>query len=75
MLLWELTFEKVPYEGMEIDTIIDFVINGNREEIRFDLASPEIANIQKGLEKIIREGKSSLYKILFYSILYLNVFL
>ena len=64
MLLRELAFEREPYEDLEIDDdedtkvkISDFVINGGREEFHFGSASSEIANIQKGLERIITEGK------------------
>jgi hypothetical protein len=57
MLLWELAFEKKPYENKEIDQISDYVIGGGREEIDFGLASPEIEKVQKGFEKIIRAGK------------------
>jgi len=72
MFLWELTFEREPYEDLEIDddeeTIVkisDFVTNGGREEFRFGPASPEIANIQKGFEKIITEGNLLSCKNLF----------
>ena len=57
MTLWELAFERKPYEGREIDKISDFVIDGNREDIQFGLASPEIDNIQKYFEKVIKAGK------------------
>ncbi|RIA93910.1 kinase-like domain-containing protein [Glomus cerebriforme] len=54
MLLWELAFEKRPYENKEDKDIESFVIKGGREEILFDSASPETTKIQKGFEKIIR---------------------
>ncbi|RIA89380.1 kinase-like domain-containing protein [Glomus cerebriforme] len=59
MLLWELIFEQHPYEAkLKVDKISVFVINGGREDIYFDLASPEIAIIQDGIENIIREAWS-----------------
>jgi hypothetical protein len=59
MLLWELTFERKPYENMDLKKISNYVINGGREKIQFNLASPDSldAKIQKGFEEIIREGK------------------
>ena len=67
MLLWELAFERKPYESMDIEKISDHVISGGREEIRFDQSglappAPSDAEIQKGFEKIIRGGKLLLYK-------------
>ena len=57
MLLWELAFEKEPYEGkIEIDKVSDYVIGGGREEINFSFATPEVEKIQKGYEKIIKDG-------------------
>ncbi|GBC02944.1 hypothetical protein RclHR1_00490030 [Rhizophagus clarus] len=61
MLLWELTFEKKPYEDLNLEKIPNYVINGGREKFQFDqigLASPDSldAEIQKGFEKIIREA-------------------
>ncbi|CAB5361312.1 unnamed protein product [Rhizophagus irregularis] len=61
MLLWELTFERKPYENMDLEKISNYVINGGREKIQFEqigLASPNSpdAKIQKGFEEIIREA-------------------
>jgi hypothetical protein len=57
MLLWELIFERKPYLDMNYIEVEEFVTKGGREKIQFDFVSPEINNIQKGLEKIIKEGK------------------
>ncbi|PKC64841.1 HCP-like protein [Rhizophagus irregularis] len=60
MLLWELTFERKPYEDMELEDILDHVISGEREKIQFEnsLALPDSsdAKIQKGFEEIIKEA-------------------
>jgi hypothetical protein len=63
MLLWELVFERKPYEDMDFEKISEYVISGGREKIQFDkidLALPGSSDtkIQKGFEEIIREGKS-----------------
>ncbi|RIA93093.1 kinase-like domain-containing protein [Glomus cerebriforme] len=42
MLLWELTFEKIPYEGWEEERIMSHVIKGGRERITFGTSIPEI---------------------------------
>ncbi|RIA93087.1 kinase-like domain-containing protein [Glomus cerebriforme] len=42
MLLWELTFEKIPYKGWEVERIMDHVIKGGRERIKFGTSIPEI---------------------------------
>ncbi|RHZ75869.1 hypothetical protein Glove_209g135 [Diversispora epigaea] len=53
MLLWELVFEKIPYEKWDIFKIKDHVLAGNREKITFGKAEPDVRKIQKGLAKII----------------------
>lgn len=35
MLLWELGYEKLPYEGWSIERISDHVLNGKREKLLF----------------------------------------
>jgi hypothetical protein len=60
MLLWELTFEKIPYQGWDMDKIQDHVLKGKRERITFGDANERESEIQKGLEYAIREG---MYKI------------
>ncbi|GBB95587.1 hypothetical protein RclHR1_02570021 [Rhizophagus clarus] len=47
MLLWELTFEKIPYQGWEIDRIKKHVIKGHREKILFKVSTPENQKIKK----------------------------
>ena len=57
MLLWELTFEKIPYQGWDIERIETHVKNGKREKITFGPAANERElEIQKGLEYVIKEG-------------------
>ncbi|RHZ75819.1 hypothetical protein Glove_209g128 [Diversispora epigaea] len=53
MLLWELVFEKIPYEKWDILKIKEHVLAGNREKITFGKAEPDVRNIQKGLAEII----------------------
>ncbi|CAG8492400.1 11671_t:CDS:2 [Dentiscutata erythropus] len=54
MLLWELTFEKIPYEDISnINQIKKNVTNGIRERINFGLTTPEHQRIQNGLKEII----------------------
>ncbi|GBB84099.1 hypothetical protein RclHR1_10730002 [Rhizophagus clarus] len=57
MLLWELTFEKTPYQGWDIDKIQKHVIQGKREKITFGPAANERElDIQQGLEYVIKEA-------------------
>jgi len=61
MLLWELTFEKIPYQGWEPKRVEDHVKVGKREKITFGCAVNEReSEIQKVLEKVIREGNHKL---------------
>ncbi|CAG8524695.1 9003_t:CDS:2 [Gigaspora margarita] len=54
MLLWELTFEKIPYEDISnINQIKENVTNGIRERINFGPTTPEHQRIQNGLKEII----------------------
>ncbi|RIA88669.1 kinase-like domain-containing protein [Glomus cerebriforme] len=53
VLLWELAFEKVPYESLEVDQIKDFVIKGGREVIKFGDSTPEISKLQEEYKRII----------------------
>ncbi|CAG8626545.1 10003_t:CDS:2, partial [Diversispora eburnea] len=53
MLLWELVFEKIPYEKWNIMQIKEHVLAGNREKITWGKASPDVEKLQKGLAKII----------------------
>jgi hypothetical protein len=57
MLLWELAFERIPYEKWNMDEIIEHVTSGKREIIRFGKSDIcEIAKIQEGYAKIIKGG-------------------
>jgi hypothetical protein len=57
MLLWELTFEKIPYQGWDMDKVQSHVTQGKREKITFGPAANERElDIQNGLEYVIREG-------------------
>ncbi|RIA93091.1 kinase-like domain-containing protein [Glomus cerebriforme] len=42
MLLWELTFEKIPYKGWEGEKVMKHVKKGGRERITFGTSIPEI---------------------------------
>ncbi|RIA88664.1 kinase-like domain-containing protein [Glomus cerebriforme] len=53
VLLWELAFEKVPYESLKVDQIKDFVIKGGREVIKFGDSTPEISKLQEEYKRII----------------------
>ncbi|CAG8545756.1 10878_t:CDS:2 [Diversispora eburnea] len=53
MLLWELVFEKIPYEKWDILKIKEHVLAGNREIITWGKAPPDVQKLQKGLAKII----------------------
>ncbi|CAG8545691.1 10875_t:CDS:2 [Diversispora eburnea] len=53
MLLWELVFEKIPYEKWDILKIKEYVLAGNREKITWGRASSDVEKLQKGLAKII----------------------
>ncbi|CAI2170749.1 13593_t:CDS:2 [Funneliformis geosporum] len=53
MLLWELAFEKIPYERWEMAKIKEYVLSNKREKITFGKATPEIKNLQKIYAKII----------------------
>ncbi|RHZ82608.1 hypothetical protein Glove_108g9 [Diversispora epigaea] len=56
MLLWELAFEKLPYKYMEAEQIKEFVMKGGRERICWGDESPSNKEIQKGLEKVIKDA-------------------
>lgn len=56
MLLWELSFEKLPYENMTAEQIKETVMKGERERICWGEESPPNQEIQKGLQKIITSG-------------------
>ncbi|CAG8437327.1 1775_t:CDS:2 [Acaulospora colombiana] len=54
MLIWELSFQRIPYEGMDFDEIYAHVRSGKREELRFGLsAAPAITST---FSKIVKAG-------------------
>ncbi|RHZ62897.1 hypothetical protein Glove_334g55 [Diversispora epigaea] len=53
MLLWELLFQKIPYEDKDIDQIKDHVLKGGREKIIMNCSSQENQTIQNTNVKII----------------------
>ncbi|CAG8771456.1 17937_t:CDS:2 [Gigaspora margarita] len=53
MLLWELSFQKIPYENMNIEQIRNHVLEGKREKFDWKPENPKIKSIQEGLKKII----------------------
>ena len=59
MLLWELTFEKIPYQGWDFMRVKKHVKQGKREIITFGPAESEELEIQNCLKKVIKEGKYS----------------
>ncbi|PKY45724.1 kinase-like protein [Rhizophagus irregularis] len=54
MLLWELTFEKIPYKGWKAEKIKDHIMKGERERIIFGALTPKI--YQEGYKKIINDS-------------------
>ena len=57
MLLWELAFEKIPYENWDMERIKEWVLSGKRERLVFGRDKPEIEKLQKGYKQIIVAGK------------------
>lgn len=53
MTLWELAFEKIPYEHWDMSQIKDHVVAGKREKISFGDVPPDIQQIQQELKSII----------------------
>ncbi|RHZ83968.1 hypothetical protein Glove_86g161 [Diversispora epigaea] len=53
MLLWELLFQKIPYENKDMNQIKDHVLKGGRENIDMNCSSQETRTIQKKFFKII----------------------
>ncbi|CAB4496107.1 unnamed protein product [Rhizophagus irregularis] len=56
MLLWELAFEKVPYENWTMKKIIAHVTKGGRETIKFEKSTPEISIVQEDYKRIINDS-------------------
>jgi hypothetical protein len=57
MLLWELAFEKIPYENWDMNRIREHVLDNKREKITFGKESSSIQKLQQGYAKIIVAGK------------------
>ena len=57
MLLWELAFERIPYEHWDMNTIRDHVLANKREKITFGKESASIQKLQQSFAKIIVAGK------------------
>ncbi|RHZ84021.1 hypothetical protein Glove_86g158 [Diversispora epigaea] len=53
MLLWELLFQKIPYEDNDMNKIKDHVLKGGRETIVMNISSQENRKIQNKFSKII----------------------
>ncbi|CAG8515152.1 1314_t:CDS:10 [Funneliformis caledonium] len=53
MLLWELIFQKIPYEHWDFYQIKEHVLSNKREKITFGGENPDIQNLQKSYAKII----------------------
>ncbi|CAG8544651.1 9908_t:CDS:10 [Diversispora eburnea] len=53
MLLWELLFQKIPYEDKDMNEIKDHVLRGGRENITMHFSSQETQTIQNKFFKII----------------------
>ncbi|RHZ83941.1 hypothetical protein Glove_86g227 [Diversispora epigaea] len=53
MLLWELLFQKIPYENKDMNQIKDHVLKGCRETIIMNFSSQENRKIQNKFFKII----------------------
>ncbi|CAB4398666.1 unnamed protein product [Rhizophagus irregularis] len=53
MLLWELAFEKIPYENWNMERIKEWVLSGKRERLVFGRDKPEIEELQQEYKQII----------------------
>lgn len=51
MLLWELSFRKIPYENMSVGQIREHVLKGKREKMNWIPGTPEIKKFTRGLKK------------------------
>lgn len=61
MLLWELAYEKIPYENWDMNKIREHVLDNKREKISFGKESSNIQKLQQGYAKIIVAGKGLSY--------------
>ncbi|CAG8852546.1 21943_t:CDS:2, partial [Gigaspora margarita] len=54
MLIWELCYEKIPYENLNMNEIADHVLSGKREQLSlWEFKNPIDKKIQEELTKII----------------------
>ena len=65
MLLWELAFERIPYDKWDMSKIKEHVLDNKREKITFGKESPTIQKLQQDYSKIIVSGKRSSYNFFF----------
>src|SRR6266511_1076277 len=56
MLLWELAFERIPYEKWEMSKIREYVSAGGRENIQFGETDLETKQLQQEYAKVIVGG-------------------
>ncbi|CAG8444177.1 4098_t:CDS:2 [Dentiscutata erythropus] len=56
MLLWELAFQRIPYENMNKEDIIDHVTRGRRESLYSPFFTLDFLNVQKKYLRIIADG-------------------
>ena len=56
MLLWELAFQKIPYENMNKEDIIAHVTRGRRETPNLPFYTLDLLNIQRKYLRIVAEG-------------------
>ena len=54
MFLWELVYQQIPYKEMDVTSISDHVLSGQREVIKIGVHNTEI---QQVLIQIINRGK------------------
>ncbi len=58
MLLWELAFEKIPYDNWDVDQIKNHVLSDNRETLANNVESEDhFKVIKENYFKIIKSGK------------------
>ena len=59
MLLWELGFERIPYEKWDMPQIREYVLSHKRELITYDDSDKEILKLQEEYSSIFMGGKLS----------------
>ncbi|KAF0531737.1 kinase-like protein [Gigaspora margarita] len=55
MLIWELCYEKIPYENWDVKVIADHVLSGKREKLLRGKFKKEDKEIQEEFIKIIEK--------------------